>query len=391
MKTKIAGSVAAMMLSLVLSGCQAETTESGLPQDFDFTEIEAESEPVEIVTIWAPQSVNESIRGITGAFEKEYEVSIQLTNIELSDMRGRLSSGVYPDIFFGSHAWTSELVESGIASKLNTGVLGQAVPESLNSAFMYEESSYGVAVSEQHVALLCNSELVEEQPSISDLQSIGLGVGLDPELGDPYHLHPFMSAFGLGLSNPDETDFSADSGFEFANWMTNTGSELFDLDSDYASVLNQFNSGEIGCWLTGPWAIASIDDSLRTSLAVYPVPSVGDFDASPLVDVAGFFVSSTSDDPVYANRLVLEYLTRPESQLAVARTLSGIPAVETADALLNEFSATVVNAIPTPSTPLMEQLWPLLGSTQAELIRNESSSVEIWTEFLAELDVLRGN
>jgi Maltose-binding periplasmic proteins/domains len=109
------------------------------------------------------------------------------------------------------------------------------------------------------------------------------------------------------------------------------------------------------------------------------------------VDVTGFFVSATSDDPVYANRLVLEYFASPSSQLAVARELTGIPAVQTEDEILSQFASTVENATPTPVSPLMDQLWPLLGSIQAELIRGERSSVEIWTEFLTSFESLRGN
>jgi arabinogalactan oligomer/maltooligosaccharide transport system substrate-binding protein len=391
MKTKIIGSAIALFLSASLVGCQAETTESGLPQDFDFSEIEPETEEVEIVTIWAPAAVADSIKGITGAFENEYGVTIQISKVELAEMRSRLLGENQPDVFFGSHVWTAELVEAGLVAPIEIGILGQSVPESLIEAFGYGDDYFAIPVSEQHVALLCNAEMVEEQPSLSDLESVGLGVGLDPELGDPYHLQSVMSSFGLDLKNPEQTDFSNDLGYEFANWMTENGSELFDLESDYATVLSQFNSGEIGCWLTGPWASESVKEDLRDSLAVYPFPQIGDYQPSPLVDAAGFFVSANSDDPVYANRLVIEYLTRPGSQLAVARSLTGVPAVETNDEFLNQFSATVTNATPTPVTPLMERLWPLLGATQAELIKNERGSVEIWTEFLGELEVIRGN
>lgn len=391
MKTRITGSLAAITLGLALTGCQPETTDSGLPTDFDFTETQSETIPIEVITVWAPAAVSSSLSGISGAFEDEYGVSIQFSNIELAEIQTRLAAGNYPDVFFGTHSWTADLVELGVISKINTGVLGSRVPESLKDAFEFEGSSYGVPVSEQHVSLVCNSELVPEQPDISDLQEVGLGLALDSQLGDPYHLYPFMSSFGLGLDNPEETEFESDAGYEFANWMTQTGSELFDLESDYASVLAQFNAGEIGCWMTGPWALESIDEQLEDSLVVYSVPSAGNLESSALIDVAGFFVTKSSDDPIFANRLVLEAFTRSSSQLAVARSLSGIPAVETENELLSQFAQTAINATPTPASDFMDQLWPILGSTQAELIRNEESSVEIWTRFVQQLDTLRSN
>ena len=391
MKTKIVSSVAAIALSLALSGCQAETTESGLPEEFDFTETETESEPIQIVSIWAPPAVSNALEGLASEFEQEYGVNVQFSSIELADIQSRLQAGSAPDVFFGSHAWTNDLVQAGKVAKLNTGVLGSTVPDSLKNAFAVEGSTYAVPISEQHVALVCNAELVDEQPDFAVLQEVGLGVGLDPQLGDPYHLYPFMSSFGLSLEDPEEVDLGTDEGFAFANWLATTGPEVFDLGSDYATVLNDFNSAEIGCWLTGPWALSSISEQLRESLAIYTVPAVGNGESSPLVDVTGFFVSATSDDPVYANRLVLEYFSSPSYQLAVARALTGIPAVQTEDETLSQFASTVENATPTPVTPLMDQLWPLLGSTQAELIRSERSSVEIWTEFLASFESLRGN
>lgn len=389
MKSKIFGSALAIGIGLALSGCQPATTPSGLPEEFDFTETQPEVEETQIVTIWAPAAVTSSLQGISGAFEDEYGVVIQFSNVELEQIKSRIDAGNYPDIFFGTHSWTQELAAAGVVAKLSDGAFGNIVPGQLKQAFRFEEDLFAVPVSEQHVALLCNSEIVQQQPDFDDLQEFGFGMALDPELGDPYHLYPFMSSFGLSLENLDENNFSDDAGFEFAEWLAN--SEVFDLQSSYQQVVTRFNSGEIGCWLTGPWSLSQIDESIIDSLVVYSVPAAGDNDPVALIDVAGFFVAASSDDPVYANRLVMEYFTRSTSQLAVARSLSGIPAVETGDELLSQFAQTSANTLPTPASELIDQLWPVLGATEAELIRNERSSDEVWSEFLQELEVLVRN
>jgi arabinogalactan oligomer/maltooligosaccharide transport system substrate-binding protein len=389
MKSKIFGSALAIGIGLALSGCQPATTPSGLPEEFDFSETQPEVEETQIVTIWAPAAVTSSMQGISGAFEDEYGVVIQFSNVELEQIKSRIDAGNYPDIFFGTHSWTKELAAAGVVAKLSDGALGNIVPDQLKQAFRFEEDLFAVPVSEQHVALLCNSEIVQQQPDFDDLEEFGFGLALDPELGDPYHLYPFMSSFGLSLENLDENNFAEDAGFEFADWLAN--SELFDLESSYQQVVTRFNSGEIGCWLTGPWSLSQIDESIIDSLVVYSVPAAGDNDPVALIDVAGFFVAASSDDPVYANRLVMEYFTRSTSQLAVARSLSGIPAVETSDELLSQFAQTSANTLPTPASELIDQLWPVLGATQAELIRNERSSDEVWSEFLQELEVLVRN
>lgn len=389
MKSKVFASALAIGIGLTLSGCQPPTTSSGLPEEFEFSETQVEVEETQIVTIWAPAAVTSSLQGVSGAFEDEYGVVIQFLNLELEQIKSRIDAGNYPDIFFGTHSWTQELVEAGVVAKLSDGALGDQVPDQLKQAFKVENDLFAVPMSEQHVALLCNSELIQQQPDFDDLQDLGFGLALDPELGDPYHLYPFMSSFGLGLENLDDNNFSEDSGFEFAEWLSN--SEVFDLESSYRQVVTRFNSGEIGCWLTGPWSLSLIDESISDSLVVYSVPTAGDSEPVALIDVTGFFVSATSDDPVYANRLVMEYFTRPTSQLAVARSISGIPAVETSDELLGQFAQTSANTLPTPSSELIDRLWPVLGATQAELIRDERSSEEVWSEFLQELEVLVGN
>jgi hypothetical protein len=78
-------------------------------------------------------------------------------------------------------------------------------------------------------------------------------------------------------------------------------------------------------------------------------------------------------------------------QIAVAKSLSGIPAVATDDEFLNMFSTTAINAIAAPESEFMDQLWPLLGATQADLLRNDISSEEIWSGFVSELDALKAN
>ena len=389
MRRGIKTTTALLAAALVLSACQPNQPDGGIPEGFEApTE---DPEPLEIITIWAPEAVSSSLAANAEQFEETYGVEVQFTNLELDAILGRLQTGVYPDVFFGTHSWTEELVSQGLVAELEIGVLGESIPTSLKDAFSVDGDFYGVAVSEQHVSLICNPELVPEQPSADELSEIGLGLALDSELGDPYHLYPFMSSFGVDLVNPLETDFGSAAGYEFAAWMARDGADLFDLNSDYQSIANQINAGELGCWLSGPWAAASLEPSLRDSAVVYQVPAVGNLDSNALVDVAGFFVSRQSDDPVYANRLVLENFTRSGSQLSVARSLTGIPAVETLDEFLSGFRDTAVNTTPTPASEFLNQLWPILGAAQAELLAGDADSVDIWSGFVEQVEQLQSN
>ncbi len=381
--------IALTLSGLVLSACQASPVENGLPEDLSAPT--PEPEPLEIVTIWAPEAVSSALSDTVAEFEADFGVEVQFTNLELNEIYQQLESGLNPDIFFGTHSWTQDLVDDAVVSELELGILGNRFPESLENAFRVDDDFYGVAVSEQHVSLICNSELVPEQPSANQLSDIGLGLALDPQLGDPYHLYPFMSSFGVDLENPEETDFGSAAGYEFAAWMAREGSTLFDLTNDFQTIADGFNSGEFGCWLSGPWATAYLEPEILELAVVYPVPDVGDFEATALVDVAGFFINSQSDDPVYANTLVLENFTRNESQLAVASALSGIPAVETDNEFLSGFRETAAETLPTPASEFLNQLWPMLGAAQAELLVEDADSVEIWSSFVSEVEQLRLN
>ena len=134
MKSKIFGSALAIGIGLALSGCQPATTPSGLPEEFDFTETQPEVEETQIVTIWAPAAVTSSLQGISGAFEDEYGVVIQFSNVELEQIKSRIDAGNYPDIFFGTHSWTQELAAAGVVAKLSDGAFGNIVPDQLKQA-----------------------------------------------------------------------------------------------------------------------------------------------------------------------------------------------------------------------------------------------------------------
>lgn len=56
MGMKTSFTLGAGLLALVLSvtGCQAETTESGLPEEFDFEKIQEQPEEIDVIQIWAP-------------------------------------------------------------------------------------------------------------------------------------------------------------------------------------------------------------------------------------------------------------------------------------------------------------------------------------------------
>jgi maltose-binding protein MalE len=301
MKTSFTLGTGLLALLLSLTGCQAETTEAGLPEEFDFEKSQEQPEEIDVIRIWAPSNVSNALLGVSLLFENDYGVDIQFTELQLAEIESRLESSNYPDVFFGPHSWNADLAQSGVVSKLRTDVLAESIPQNLRDAFAFEEDYYGVPMSEEHVALVCNSELISEQPSFEDMQEFGVGLGVDSEIDYPHHLYSLMSSFGLSLNDPQLTQFDSDSGYEFASWMSSRGSKLFDPNSDYSSTLEDFNEEKIGCWLTGPRSIGSIDSELQDTLMVYPVPAPGNVQSGPLADVSGFYVAANSDDPVYAN------------------------------------------------------------------------------------------
>jgi arabinogalactan oligomer/maltooligosaccharide transport system substrate-binding protein len=180
-------------------------------------------------------------------------------------------------------------------------------------------------------------------------------------------------------------------GFEFAEWLAANG-DVFSF-KDYGTVEAEMKAGELACWITGPWAAPGIAEALgEDGYEIYSLPSVGGQPASQFLGARGFYVSAQTDDPLYVNKFLSEYIASEAAQTEIYEIGGRIPAHKASlaaaagDKIVAGFGAAGVNAAPMPSIPEMGSVWASWGSTEAAIMTGTISAAEGWQKMIDEIN-----
>jgi arabinogalactan oligomer/maltooligosaccharide transport system substrate-binding protein len=126
--------------------------------------------------------------------------------------------------------------------------------------------------------------------------------------------------------------------------------------------------------------------------AIYSMPSVGGQEASQFMGAQGFFISSQTDDPLYVNKFLGEYIGSEAAQREIFEIGGRIPAHSAVLASLTDnkivagFGAAGANAAPMPSIPEMGSVWASWGSTQAAIFDGKIDAAEGWQKMIDEIN-----
>ena len=131
---------------------------------------------------------------------------------------------------------------------------------------------------------------------------------------DPYHHEPINTAFGGYIFGQTETGYDAcdvgldsQGAIDYLTWidgMVKDGLLSADIDWDTAHTL--FDTGEVGCMITGPWAIERFQTA-GINYTINAVPSQAQA-GSPFVGVQGFMVNAFSPNVVLAQSFLVDYI-----------------------------------------------------------------------------------
>lgn len=355
-----------------------------------------------VLTIWATEQVAESIEAVADQFRADTEIRVEVVIKDFGAMRQEvteaLSTNSGPDIFVGSHDWTGALVSSGAVAPLDQSSAFDGLRPNALSAFSFDNALYGIPFGVENVALVCNSQLVPEQPANWEaLTDAGFEIAMGRTAGEPYHMFYLQSSFGANIfsQNPDgsyQTDLAmaGDEGFAFANWLAENG-ELFSF-MDYGTVLGSMAREELACWITGPWAWQSLVDALgEESLAIYDLPAPGANQPRPFLDALGFFFSSSARDPFYANVFFQEYLASEAAQRDIYEISGRIPAhnsvieIASDNKKISGFARAGLGALPRPNIQEMDLVWSPLGSAQAAIMTGQVDPETAWKEMIEQI------
>lgn len=404
-KQRLLGLVAiAAGSALVLSGCsaeeEAEPTGTGTATQ---SEAPAEDTPeIETLTVWVDDKSGASLEGVAAQFEADTGIAVELVIKDFGSIRDEaitaIPIGEGPDLLVGAHDWTGQLVAAGAIAPVELGAVTDNFRENALAAFSYDNALYGLPFGVENIGLVCNSSMVPEQPATWDeVVAAGVEIAMNEDGVDPYHMYYIQTSFGapVFVQNADgsytsELGMGGEGGFAFADWLAANG-DVFSF-MDYSTTEAAIKAGELACWITGPWAAPSVAEGLgEDGYAIYSLPSVGGQTASQFLGAQGFFISSQTDDPLYVNKFLGDYIGSEAAQAEIFEIGGRIPAhmavLEAAsdNKIVQGFGAAGENALPTPSIPEMMLIWGYWADAQSSIMKREISPALAWQNMLEHL------
>ena len=391
---------AALTLVLASAGCAPAETQ---PQEEPSLATRGSSTQVPLsdeITIWVTKEIADSLVAVSEQFELDTGISVNLVIKDFGSMRQEVAASSLsesaPDLFVGSHDWTGPLAQSGAINPLEVTSAFDSFRANALSAFAFENSLFGIPFAVENIGLVCNSQLVPNQPETwQELEAVGFEIAMSRGAGDPYHLYFLQSAFGAEIfeRNADgsylpELAMAGPEGAAFASWLS-ANRDLLDF-LDYSAVVDAMTSQQLACWITGPWAWQALSESIgEENLEVYDLPSPGEFKPTQFLDALGFFMSSSAKDPHYVNRFLREYLASEAAQIDIYETTGRIPAhqevVEFAESnkKVMSFSRAGIDATPRPNIPEMDYVWSPLANAQGAILNGVANPEQVWLEMIS--------
>ena len=309
---------------------------------------------------------------------------------DIRDNLGTVAAADAPDVITAAHDWTGQLAANGLVEPI---FLSSAVktnfPSYTLNAFSYGtavKKLYGVPAAVENIGLVVNTKLAKVPTTFAQLetealavkkakhQTFGIAVQQGPG-GDAYHMYPFFSGLGgyvfgtnsAGNLDPSNIGVANPAFIKNAPLIDKWNKEgLINSKTDYSTCDAAFTKGQTPFWITGPWAVSSIQKA-GIKFKVVQVPAIKKASV-PFLGVNGFMVTkyaSAHDVDSAAKDLVTNFFSKPDAQKALAAAGGRSPAnikAKSSDPILAQFGVAGKGGVPMPNIPQMSSVWSDLGA-----------------------------
>ena len=387
---------------LALSGCSLDESQEPMPviDSTDAGDRSDEAPRSSKLVVWLEASSSLALENIAAQFEQDSGISVELVVKDSEALKNQVISAIQvgdgPDLFVGSHDWTGQLASAGVIASIDLGSKSNDFRQNALAAFSLDGALLGLPFGVENIALVCNTAMVPTQPaSWDEVVAAGVEIAMSENLGDPYHMYFIQSSFGATLFKEDsitpyELGMAGEEGLAFADWLAMNG-ETFAF-VDYGTTARDLGSGKLACWITGPWAVPGISESLgEEGFAIYSLPSVGGEPASPFLSATGFFMSSGSSDSVNVRRFLVDYIGTEVGQMDIFDMTGLVPAHKrvlekvSGNHIIRGFGEAGQTAHPLPPSSVMSEIWVPWGSTQAAILLGKIDPREGWESMVEEI------
>ena len=357
------------------------------------------------LVIWADDARAKVLQPFLDEFGKENGISAVVQTVNDNGRDSFVTATLAnngPDLVVGAHDWLGKFIENGVVSPIAMSEATKAsfLPTSITAATSAGQL-YGVPYAVENIGLVRNLALVPDVPAtVEDMLATGNslvadGTATNPfvmpvgQSGQPYYAAPFITSAGgyvfgrdaNGDYNPKDMGLSGPGAAAAADklaWMTEQGA--LSASIDYNEALDLFITGKAPYLVAGPWAIGDIKEA-GIDYGISAIPAFkGGATARPFLGVQLFYVSSKAKNATFAQEFALNYLARPDVQLALYKEGQRPPAlaevnaqVAATDPDIRAWSAAGASGDPMPSIPEMDAVWGPLGVAVVNIVNGEGS------------------
>ena len=356
--------------------------------------------------VWAMGTEGEKLGDFAEAFVAENpEAEINVTAIPWDAAHDKISTaiaaGETPDVSMIGTTWMGEFALTGALDPTPDLIDDSAFFPGAWGTTEVDGTNYGVPWYVETRVLYYRTDLVSEPPTdwagltamAEEATSAGAtyGINLQPgETGAWQTFMPFAWQAGAELTNEDGTEFTIDSP-EFVEalteYQTYFTSGLAPTDLPQGTLEQDFMSGKIGSFVSGPWHVGILQDTDAAGMAnvaLAPLPA-GDQLAS-FIGGANLAVFEDAENRDLAWNF-LEWLSRPEVQVEWYQTVNDLPSVASAwedpaiadDEYLGVFGEQLETAVAPPSIPTWEEVASVIDTELERLTKAGADPQEVST------------
>jgi arabinogalactan oligomer/maltooligosaccharide transport system substrate-binding protein len=366
-----------------------------------------------VITVWAPLGAEEMM-AVAPLYEEETGIKVDVIVKDFSsgfqEYEDIQPTGNGPDMLVLAHNQLGVYVKSGFLTPIELGAAEAEFNPTAVTAITYEGQKWFVPFTVENVGLFRNADLVpdpvtswDEMVQISqDLVDAGeaderLLFGIDQTGGDAYHFYGLQTSYGVPIYGDDGTGSfdpanvlpTDEKGLVFAEALAEWGATgLINPNVTYDIATELFNSGRAPFWVTGPWAVANMEEA-GTNYVIDPIPSAGGETARPYAGIVGVGLNPDGPNLLAAQDFATNFLTREDVQYMMYQAGARPPAHSGAlaqaaaeDANIAAFGAIGEVAQPMPAFPCYGEVYTLWSPTQLQILRGDVEP-SAWTDMTA--------
>ena len=370
-----------VIMMLILTGCSSSSDPAQTSEQGTVT-----------ITIWHDKEdpVIEVLANAMAVLEPEIHVVFEKkTGLTESLKLVGNDRRAAPDLYFFAHDKMGVYAEMGILVPISDFIPADAMPQYVPLTMQgasYKGVQYQLPVYFETLLFMYNKKYMAESDIPATTEELYGYMqrktkyghyGFVEQHSTPYYAAGWIHGFGGKIIGDDGVPCLNTPEVKAALNYHEKFVDLMPGETEYATVNTLFTEGMAHATIAGPWFVPTVRNAgIDVGIAPMPVVDETGLPLAPYSGIQGFHVLKVhAKDKRDAITRVLEVLTDPDVQIALAKVSGCAPALEscyrqeavTSDPLIMAMRTTAETAVPMPNIPEMDVMWTVTGSLLTDI------------------------